>query len=387
MCNSMHTCFIAAATCINLISQCCFAKSDRIYSSPVVSNPSTGDFSCQILKSCPTWFFFNFTTCKCQCLPYNQLITCDGESAYIKIGWIATYNYDEKRPLISTGHWQHYPYLTGHVYNLTKPGYILLPSNITALNDYMCAPLHRSGFLCGNCKDSFGPSMSVMEHTKQCYKCTNTWIGIVLYLFLEFIPITVLFAIILVFRIGVTSAPMTCFVMYSQMIIIECYSSWPDDSNISSAMFTDMGTLQTVSKVILTLYGTLNSEFFVHIMPPFCVSSHLQLIHVAALGYISAFYPMLLVILTWICIELHDRNCRSIVYLWEPFHPCFVRLRRRWDVKNDTADAFASLFLLSFSKILYQASLLLNIDMMFNYSLTQDLTWHQYVLGTPSMAL
>ena len=112
-----------------------------------------------------------------------------------------------------------------------------------------------------NCKDSFGPSMSVMEHTKRCYKYREKWIGAVLYLCLELIPITVLLAIILVFRISVTSAPMTCFVVYSQMLIIGSCLSWPDDSNIGSITFTDTGTLRNVSKVILTLYGILNSAF------------------------------------------------------------------------------------------------------------------------------
>ena len=137
--------------------------------------------------------------------------------------------------------------------------------------------------------------------------------------------------------------------MYSQMIIIGCYISWPDDSYMGVVVFTDTGTLRTVSKVFLTFYGILNSEFFLHNVPPFCISSHLQLIHVAFLGYISAFYPMLLVILTWICIDLHNRNCRVIVYLWKPFHPCFVQLRRSWDVKNDIVDAFSSCLSARFS--------------------------------------
>ena len=249
--------------------------------------------------------------------------------------------------------------------------------------DYMCAPLHRSGFLCSKCKDGFGPSIAVMGHAnlKQCYKCREAWIGAILYLFLEFVPITVLFTIFLVFRISVTSAPMTCFVMYSQIIILGCYKFWPDCS-IGDTVFTETGTLRTVSKIFLTFYGFLNSEFFVHIVPPFCINRHLQLIHVALLGYISAFYPMLLVILTWLCIDLHDRNCQIIVCAWKPFHPCFVRLRRSWDIKNDITDTFASLFLLSFSKILYQANLLLSTDLIFYRSLTQYQTWPQYVLGS-----
>ena len=55
-----------------------------------------------------------------------------------------------------------------------------------------------------------------------------------------------------------------------------------------------------------------------NVVPPFCVSSNLSLYHRAILGYITAFYPMLLIVVTWICIELHDRNFRVIVYLWRP---------------------------------------------------------------------
>ena len=193
------------------ISPHCFALSEGNFSSQLqISNSSLSHFSCQTMKKCPTWFLFNSTTCSCQCLPYDPLnLICDwnSASAYVKIGFTVTYNCDEK--LISISHRQHYQYLTGHVYNLTKPGYILLPSNITALNDYICAPLHRSGFLCSKCKDGFGPSIAVMGYTnlKQCYKCREAWIGVVLYLFLEFVPITVLFTIFLIFRISVTSAP------------------------------------------------------------------------------------------------------------------------------------------------------------------------------------
>ena len=365
-----------------LISLRCSVLSEKIDSSQfnfASVDPMSSRRSCQVAINCPTWFFFNPTTCNCECLPYNHLI-CDGDNAFIEIGFIVTYN--KNRELISIGHWQQYRLQSGHTYNITKPGFIKLPMNLTELNDYMCAPLNRNGFLCSKCRDDFGPSVNIMLSTQQCYKCRKTWTGVVLYLFLEFVPITMLFVIILVFRIRVTSAPMTCFIMYSQLIMIACYNSHPDVLALGGAVFTDTGTLRTVSKVFLTLYGVLNLDFFQHSVPPFCISSHLELIHVAFLGYFSAFYPIVLVILTWMCIELHDRNCQVIVHLWKPFHVCFVRLRRSWDIKSDIIDAFASLFLLSFCKILYQACLLLSTDIVYYHSWTGNpiSRWHQYVL-------
>ena len=111
-------------------------------------------------------------------------------------------------------------------------------------------------------------------------------------------------------------------------------------------------------QIMLTLYGILNLDFFQYdILPPYCVSTKLKPINIAFLDYISAFYPILLIFLTWLCVELHDRNFRLLVWLWRPFHRCFVRLRRGLDTKSDIIDVFTTFFILSYSKILYQTEL------------------------------
>ena len=111
-------------------------------------------------------------------------------------------------------------------------------------------------------------------------------------------------------------------------------------------------------QIMLTLYGILYLGFFQYDrLPPYCVSTKLKPINTAFPGYISAFYPILLIFLTWLCVELHDRNSRLLVWLWRPFHRCFVRLRRGLDTKSDIIDVFTTFFILSYSKILYQTEL------------------------------
>ena len=68
----------------------------------------------------------------------------------------------------------------------------------------------------------------------------------------------------------------------------------------------------------------------------------------------------MLIFLTWVCVELHGRNFRPLVWLWRPFHRCFVRLRRGWDTKSDIIDAFTTFFFLTYSKILCQTLLLIS---------------------------
>ena len=275
-------------------------------------------------------------------------------------------------------------YLGG--YNITEEtGYVLLPDEISELNSYMCGPLNRKGYLCGECKSGYGPGPFVTSCTNVCHFCQDTWHEIILYLALEFIPITVFYLLILIFQIRLTSAPMTCFIMYSQLIVQafneECASQWAPSFFSEIKYGYHSGTLRMGTKSLLTAYGVFNLDFFYYILPPFCISSKLRLIHAVLLGYISVFYPFLLILLTWFCVELHGRNFRPIVRLWRPFHGCFARLRRGWNTKSDLIDVFVSFFLLSYSKILYQTILILQAKEIHNYSLVDGhVSRENYVL-------
>ena len=223
--------------------------------------------------------------------------------------------------------------------------------------------------------------MSIVEHENDCYRCRDNWHGVMLYLVIVLVPVTLFYLIILIFQIRMTSAPMPCFIMYSQLVDFAMSRPWTsNESEFSTIMFNEAGDVRAVTKLILTLYGIFNLDFISHAMPPFCVSSNLSLYHRAILGYITAFYPMLLIVVTWICIELHDRNFRVIVYLWRSFHRCFVRLRRGWDTKNDLIDVFATFFLFSYVKILYQTIILLLSSPVFTYSLNGDYLYYYRVL-------
>ena len=70
--------------------------------------------------------------------------------------------------------------------------------------------------------------------------------------------------------------------------------------------------------------------------------------------------------MTWVCIELHDHNFRPLVWLSRPFLRCFARLRRSWNPKSDIVNVFASFFLLSFSKVLFQLLFSLTYQKIFN---------------------
>ena len=332
---------------------------------------------------CPSvWFKYSQTTQDCQCIHFKPVsLICDDEYAYVDSPRILTYN--SNKQIISSVKMRH-KYLPGYN-NMTKEGYTLLPNNISELNGYMCGPLNRKGYLCSECISGFGPAMS-SESTlcaNKCYLCRDAWYDVLIYLSLRFIPITVFYLFVIVFQVRLTSAPMTCFIMYSQLIVMAFYEECGLEHTktaFSQVKFSDTdGTLRTGTKILLNLYGIFNLDFFRYVLPQFCISSHLKPIHIFFLDYISAFYSFLLIFLTWICVELHGRNFRPVVCLWRPFHRCFVGIRRGWNTKSDLVDVFASFFLLSYSKIMYQIVLTFDAEEINSYSLSDGHVSRGYV--------
>ena len=257
-------------------------------------------------------------------------------------------------PYFQRDKYQHFWYKDG----------ILLPSYLSELNDRMCGPLNRKGLVCSECADGFGPSVTSFGY--RCANCTDAWYGLPLFLLLEFAPITVFYIICLAFRISVTSAPLPCFIMYAQIIVATFDSATSTTPTLYKVISKEIWGHRLDIKIALTIYRVFNLEFGHYLLPPYCLSSKLKFIHVAYLGYISAFYPLLLIFLTWLCVELHGRNFRPLVWLWRPFHRCFVRLRRSWDTKSDIIDVFTTFLLLSYGKIMYQTLLLINRDEILN---------------------
>ena len=304
---------------------------------------------------CPMWFYFDSETQSCCCLGYYGA-RCFDNKAYLFAGFCATY--DEEMDVISLSVCPYH----GFVYSQHDiDWYVQLPDNISTLNDYMCSRLNRKGRVCSECMDGYGHSVtSIGFQYFECTNCSDAWYGIPLYLLLEFIPITIFYLIILILQVNITSGPMTCYILYSQLIVVTYDSVYgADDSKVRDVLILAGKHSELWFSFVMTVYDVWNLRFFRYLLPPFCISERLKQIHVFFLGCVSVFYPLCLIFLTWVCVELHGRGFRPLVYLWHPFHRCFVRIRREWNLASDLVNVFASFFLLSFTKVMYLTVLLL----------------------------
>ena len=263
----------------------------------------------------------------------------------MKFGYCMTYN-----STIEAVEYGACPYLTHYnrTYYWDPAVYIWLPENMSSLNEFMCGPLNREGTLCGKCKDGYGTAL--YSYTLKCSKCWGHGYGWVLYWTLELVPITVMYFLVVIFHIRATSSPLSALVFMSQIVVYTIRLNVPFHLYIENKL---TGFPYTLLQVLLVLCGIWSLDFFRSVIPPFCVSSNIKTVHALALEYLVAFYPIFLILFTYLCIKLHDNNFRPVVWLWKPFHRHFAHFRRRWDSKASIINAFTTFLLLSFSKILF----------------------------------
>ncbi len=84
--------------------------------------------------------------------------------------------------------------------------------------------------------------------------------------------------------------------------------------NLFSLDFTPLSITGSDNYLILfgvTIVGIWNLDFFRYLYPPFCISPHYSTLSVISFEYIIAFYPLVLVFLTYISIELYDKDYSS----------------------------------------------------------------------------
>ena len=212
---------------------------------------------------CPPWFFYDSATHQCKC--YNNVLTdedihCTQSGVLVGFGHCMTYDKNVGTFFAKCFYFQ----LPDG--NVTASGFFSLPSNVSELNDYMCGPMNRKGLVCSECIDGFGPSVTSFGY--KCVNCSDSWSGVLLYILVEFGPTTLFYFIVLTFRISMTSAPMTCFVFYSQLID---YTLFKDPVILNKIVVQSQSkVVEYVMVVIGSVYGIWNLDFWKYLIPPIC---------------------------------------------------------------------------------------------------------------------
>ena len=305
------------------------------------------------IQHCPPGYYsvskeYNIKGMDCVCGKYpSNVVVCNKiiSSAKIMTGWCMTY--DTELGMGVVGPWQ---FVSQMKHQMEQDGYYKLPSTLKELDEFFCKPLKRTGRLCGQCEEGYG--VPVYSYDNRCVACDEkVWPQhMVLYLLAELVPLTVFFALVIVFNISITSGPAKAFVFYSQIITLPTVMyTIQEQINLLVNDNSALGSL--LLNVYVLPYSIWNLDFFRSVLPPFCLTPSLSTIDVMALAYISALYSLLLIIVVYACIELHASNCRPVAYICMPLCHCLGRLRRNWKIQTSFIDAFATFLVLSYTKL------------------------------------
>ena len=221
--------------------------------------------------------------------------------------------------------------------------------NVSDLSDHMCGKgdfvSNREGQLCGRCKEGFVPP--AYSYDWRCVSCSHDRFlrNFVKYCVVAFVPLTIFLIIIITLHISATSPSINAFLLACQVL------TSPMQLRIASSGSNERSWAAIVA-VFESLYGFWNLDFFRTLYPRFCLHPGMSTLQVLALDYIIAAYPLLLTIITYSLVQLHNHDCKLVVWLWKPFRICFARLQRQWDIQTSLIEAFASFLLLSYVKFL-----------------------------------
>ena len=293
-------------------------------------------------EECPPWFTLEisnnsvFPQCVCSDAQ-DSVVTCNQRerASYIKIGHCANQVVALNTTVVAS-----VPYV--FPLHLIHNGFIRLPHNVSDINTFTCGNLRREtgSLLCGKCINGTGPS--IYSVGSQCTECSRA--NILYYLLLQYAPTTIIFLAILLFRCSIVSPPMSHYILYCNLVQYGLKTGLGQ-----YALFATTDMVHVVIKVMLTLNYILSLDPLYLISPPLCISDKLPAIYVPMLDMIAALYPFTLVLLTYILIELHARDCKPIVAIWK-ISKC-SKMFSSWN-SGSLIQVFATLFFLSFIKLI-----------------------------------
>ena len=311
------------------------------------------------------WTYADSDSGYCKCGDeIHYLILCNNVSDHISILTCSCMTYDPKDGVVIG----YCPYGCnvggGHLYEAKT--YTALPSNKSEINNAMCGRLNREGRLCGKCRDNYRPL--AYSYELSCVPCTYN--GSSNYNWMKFaaaalVPVTTFYFMVILFRIDATNPYLYGYIMLNQAL------GAPVNLRVLLMSLSNGGT-GTLVRIITIPYSIWNLDYFRSLRLNICLD--LTTLETLALDYVISVYPLVLILTTYVLVELHARGCRLIRWLWRPFHGCCVRFTRIMDIQSSIIKAFATFILLSYVKLVNSTGDMLLFVRVYNM--------HRKVVGT-----
>ena len=186
-----------------------------------ITNPINKSYSelANHKPSCPPWQYRKFDNSSCECGDsIYGVVLCDEYDNSVSLFICHCMSYSDHSDMMLVGDC---PYLcTDDFYT-----HIFEYTNITDLCNRNIQ-LNRKGQMCGKCLDNFVPSP--YSYSFECSDCSNYKHQWIKYIAIAYIPLTIFFLAVILFRFNAISPSMNLFILVSQIV------SCPSVSSLSS---------------------------------------------------------------------------------------------------------------------------------------------------------
>ena len=309
-------------------------------------------------NSCPLWHVRSNGMCRCG-FSLNGDINCVEDKITVATGYCMTLdnitNFVGVSRCLYTFNFsylcqEHKPFIKYYFTNLTGP----------ELNHQTCKIYNREGSHCRQCIHGYGPAaFSDGVTCADCSKHKHLW---ALNLIFQLTMVAFMYLIVILFQLKGSACPLNVIITYSQLFV----NAIADGSALRAKLECLMGGQFTA--VFVTLLGIWNLDFCRFIIPPLCISTSFKSINTILFDYVVAFFPLVLTLLIYVCIELHDKNVRIIVCSSIPLKKFFKLCHNNWNPKTTILNTCVTFLLLAYSKFLFVSINLLLAVQFYNSS-------------------
>ena len=234
-----------------------------------------------IIGSCPLGFSLEYDNCICSASRANKKLfgveECDisSFSAFLLLGyWAGCVDDGKTATSYCTPGYCGYQNSTG--------GHLAMPKSCKETENRLCTK-HRKGSVCGDCDEDHSVHFHSEEFT--CGECKFGAAGLVFYILSELIPLVVLFAVIMIMKLKLTSGLMQSVLLFAQTIIFINHTPSLIPLSRTSLFFTRAHSF---------LLGFLSLRFFYIDALSFCLWRGASVLHNLTFNYVTSLATVLL---------------------------------------------------------------------------------------------
>ena len=254
---------------------------------------------------CPPGFTLMNKTCKCDFIQYVGISGCDAVSGLLLPGYWAGYIHQENKDRS-----EYRLYNSDCPLSYCKPfvnintsafggRFLRLTSTASKMDmEKLICEENRYGVLCGRCNN--GTSVFYHSNSFQCRKEKYCKYGLLFYVLVDLVPIGILFGVLLIFDISLTSGT-----AYSVIFMIQQIHALEITAR-GAIVFEKHYIIETVS----VIYSLFNLEFLNMESLSFCIWSNAQTMDVLLMKYFSIIYSMILVLV--FVLLMNKCNCHFV---------------------------------------------------------------------------